>query len=1217
MLPLIASSIALALMPSPAEISFKRQVAPILVNKCLACHNDKKAEHGLNLKTYALLRAGGKSLGAEIIEPGDPDTSQLIEVLLPDATPRMPYKQPPLSDTEIGILKRWVAEGAKFDGESEASTPIASLVNPLDGLPDIKPMTPTSAPVTCLAFSFDGTRLAAAVGDEIQIYDSGTGERVASLTSHEGQVNAVLFTPDGKSLIACGGRPAMFGFITIWDVASKAIRQSMHCHGDAVLSADISPDGKILATSSYDRLIKLWDIDPLKELRTLKEHTDAVYGVAFSPDGTRLASAAGDRTVKLWDVQTGKRLFSFADATAEQYTVAFSPDGAFVFGGGVDRTIRGWSVNGAENALALSAFAHDAPILRLAVDRANGRLMSASEDKRIKVWDLATLAARGAIEPRRDWPLAIALNTKGSSLAVGDFDGTITLVDPEAKAAPRIVRAAATTPVAQAKPQEPAKPQLLRYATLGPPSPRAGMRGTTVKITLGGHGIGSATAIHFPGEAIEAKLIPREGAPPDAIDAELTIAPTAHPGLRAFYVRTALGATPAATFLVTTEPEAPEVEPNHDADKATPVKLPAMIAGTINEAGDRDAFRFHAKSGATLVFETLARPMGSSLNAELELLDSSGRRVARATRSEEGREALLVFKPEHSGDYALRVSDIDNTGSGNHYYRIRAGTFPHVDSVFPLAAAAGHSREQEFRAVNMGSPPPSQVVPNDARGGTLLPVLVAISDTDARDTGLRQVVGVGASSVEIEPNNALDQAGSFSAPGGVSGRIDTPGDTDLHRFSLKRGERFIIELYGRRLGTPIDATIELLDARGSVLERAVLRPTRQTSVAFRDHPSTGRNIRLVYPWTGFSQGDYVLMGREVSRIAELPRNLDDDAVFWGLGNPRNNTGDRIGLLGTTPEHHPIGQPIVQVEIHPPGSKFPPGGMSPTTIYYRNDDGGPGFGKDSMLDFVAPETSEYLVRVGEMRGTGGPDFGYYLVVRKPEPDFTLSLSSENLNIPRGSSITVPVNIVRQDGFDGAVDVTLENLPPGIRALGARIEPEQFTADLWLMAAADAPNSAETNWTLTARSVPDKANTNEIKHTLDPGGPKGGWITVTPGPNLQVAGAPERIEIIPGHEASMTLKISHHNGFTGRVPIDVRNLPFGVRVLNIGLNGVLVTEQQTERTITLYAEPWVAPQSRHFFAAAQCEPAGTSDSSQPFLLVVGQGAPSSGETPSPAH
>ena len=85
-------------------------------------------------------------------------------------------------------------------------------------------------------------------------------------------------------------------------------------HTDCIYAVAFSPDGKTLATSSYDKLIKLWDVATGKEIRTLKDHIDAIYALAFTPDGKRLVSGAADRTVKVWDVATGERLYTLERA---------------------------------------------------------------------------------------------------------------------------------------------------------------------------------------------------------------------------------------------------------------------------------------------------------------------------------------------------------------------------------------------------------------------------------------------------------------------------------------------------------------------------------------------------------------------------------------------------------------------------------------------------------------------------------------------------------------------------------------------------------------------------------------------------------------------------------------------------------------------------------------------------------------------------------------
>src|SRR5262249_9011405 len=120
-----------------------------------------------------------------------------------------------------------------------------------------------------------------------------------------------------------------------------------------------------------------------------------------------------------------------------------------------------------------------------------------------------------------------------------------------------------------------------------------------------------------------------------------------------------------------------------------------------------------------------------------------------------------------------------------------------------------------------------------------------------------------------------------------------------------------------------------------------------------------------------------------------------------------------------------------------------------------------------------------------------------------------------------------------------------------------------------------------------------------------GPDGGWIVVSPEPNLKVEATPRRVVIRPGQQVAMNLAVKRGPAFAGRVPIDVRNLPQGVRVLNIGLNGVLITETQAERTVFLYAEPWVGSTERPFYAVGKAEAAGTEHSSAPIDLVVSPG------------
>jgi WD40 repeat protein len=75
---------------------------------------------------------------------------------------------------------------------------------------------------------------------------------------------------------------------------------------EPVMSVVFSPNGKLLASGSWDKTIKLWEVKTGKERATLKGHTERVYSVMFSPDGKLLASSSWDKTIKLWDIPAPK-----------------------------------------------------------------------------------------------------------------------------------------------------------------------------------------------------------------------------------------------------------------------------------------------------------------------------------------------------------------------------------------------------------------------------------------------------------------------------------------------------------------------------------------------------------------------------------------------------------------------------------------------------------------------------------------------------------------------------------------------------------------------------------------------------------------------------------------------------------------------------------------------------------------------------------------------
>jgi len=211
----------------------------------------------------------------------------------------------------------------------------------------------------------------------------------------------------------------------------ELVVQSGHIWGTAKVA--FSPDGKLLASGSFDNIIKLWDVSSGTQLRSLVGHIGWVVSVTFSPDGTMLASVGGDNSIRLWDVRSGKERHAFTGRTQSATSVAFSPDGQTLASGECDGTVKLWNVTSGNllGSLPVQPSQVEAPspssptsmieLRRCVEDVAfspDGQLLlSGSSDGVIYLWEVSTRALRREFPSLSKPVSAVAFNVDGTTVA--------------------------------------------------------------------------------------------------------------------------------------------------------------------------------------------------------------------------------------------------------------------------------------------------------------------------------------------------------------------------------------------------------------------------------------------------------------------------------------------------------------------------------------------------------------------------------------------------------------------------------------------------------------------------------------------------------------------------------------------------------------------------------------------------------------------------------
>ena len=646
--------------------------------------------------------------------------------------------------------------------------------------------------------------------------------------------------------------------------------------------------------------------------------------------------------------------------------------------------------------------------------------------------------------------------------------------------------------------------------------PAGGRQGTTVTVKIGGENVYGATAALISGTGVTAQVIdskdPEAGVEfkkrknkkknqaviDEVVTLRVTVAPDVEPGNRDLCLVTTNSLSNKLTFQIGQLNEVKEVETNNTLKAAmTLPALPVVINGVILP-GDVDAFRFSAVKGQQLVAEVAARALLPYIadgvpgwfQAILALYDSRGKPVAEASEFQFRQDPVLFYKVPEDGLYTLTIRDSLYRGREDFVYRVKLGELPFITTVFPLGAPRGDKPVRvALTGVNL---PGSSMLVEAGPGAPALQHLV-VTNREWISNPILFSLSELPERTESHPATLEAKAQKVVLPVVLNGCIRTAGEKHFTRFSGTKGQSICLDVHARRLGSPLDSTIALLDSRGQML--AENDDIKDTGEGFITHQADS-GLMAVLPETG----NFIVMITD-----KQGRGGAEYAYRLRLSEPR---------------------PDFDLRMTPAAVCLPAGGTVPLTVHVIRRDNFKGAitlslhdsSSDLSLDgAVIPEGLDKLTLtvsaslkaaakqsfqlVGKAEA-GGRTLVHLAVpaenlmqaflyqhllpfqeetvwVTRPVVPYSVTpkLAAGGLELSPGQETAIPVTLTRRPGYEKPIRVELVDPPKGISIRKAHISAERDKAMIIVFADSKVPLELSGNLILSATLFVDRAATPE--------------------------------------------------------------------------------------------------------------------------------------------
>ncbi len=381
------------------KITYEDHVRPLLENKCFSCHNPDKKKGDLDLTNMGALMIGGG--GGTVVDAGNSDASRLWSTCAKKEEPFMPPEGAALNAKELEILSQWINGGlleTKSSVAKKSSKPKVDMaVTVTSGKPEgpiAKPehvllepviVTPRTTAVTAMGASPWTSLVAFGGAKQILLYDTDTKQLAGIFPYTEGYARTVRFSRNGSLLVMGGGRGGKLGHAIVWDVKTGRRIIEVGKEFDQVMSADISPDHKMVVIGSPSKKVKVFDTASGEELYTISKHTEWVLGTVFSPDGVLLATSDRNGNVMVWEAASGGEFYILGQHKGPCNDLAWRADSNLLASCSADGTISVWEMN--EGKQIKNWAAHGGGVQSVSFT-ADGLIASAGNDGLVRLWDI-------------------------------------------------------------------------------------------------------------------------------------------------------------------------------------------------------------------------------------------------------------------------------------------------------------------------------------------------------------------------------------------------------------------------------------------------------------------------------------------------------------------------------------------------------------------------------------------------------------------------------------------------------------------------------------------------------------------------------------------------------------------------------------------------------------------------------------------------------------